>query len=149
MSEHEKSAWGSLVAAALVWAFFTMRMTEGGLVADVGVRHMVWTYVATVVLMIVAHSIVAAVLAARRDGSPLQDERDAAIEARADRIEGYVLGVLVNVLVIHALADAAFAGHALPRLDLSSLPALVYVLLSVLFAGHLAKQGAIIWQYRA
>jgi len=95
-----------------------------GWVADVGPRHMLWTYVATVLLMIVAHSIIAAVLAARRAGDVLKDERDVAIEARADRIEGYVLTVVINVLVVHALADAAFAGH-------------------------IVKQIAIIWQYRS
>jgi uncharacterized membrane protein len=102
-----------------------------------------------VVLMIVSHSIIAALLAARRTGSAFKDERDAAIEARADRIEGYVLAVIINVLVVHALADASFAGHALPRVDLASLPVLVYALLSALFAGHIVKQAAIVWQYRA
>lgn len=149
MSEHEKHAWASLVASALVWAFFTMRMTEGGWVADVSARHMLWTYVATVVLMIVSHSIIAALLAARRAEGALRDERDAAIEARADRLEGYVLVAIVNVLVIHALADAAYAGHALPRVDLASLPVLVFALITALFGGHVVKQAAVIWQYRA
>lgn len=149
MSEHEKHAWASLVASALVWAFFTMRMTEGGWVADVSARHMLWTYVATVVLMIVSHSIIAALLAARRAEGALRDERDAAIEARADRLEGYVLVAIVNVLVIHALADAAYAGHALPRVDLASLPVLVFALITALFGGHIVKQAAVIWQYRA
>lgn len=149
MSEHEQHAWASLGTTALVWAFFTMRMTDGGWIADVGARHMLWTYVATVVLMIVLHSIAAAWLAARRGAGSLKDERDRAIEARADRIEGYVLAVIINVLVVQALADAAFAGHALPRIDLGALPTLVFALLSALFAGHLVKQSAIIWQYRA
>lgn len=148
MSEHERQAWASLGATALVWAFFTMRMTEGGWVADVGPRQMLWTYVATVVLVIASQSIIAAWLAARRGRAPFRDERDAAIEARADRVEGYVLAVVINVLVVHALADAAFAGHALPRVDLGSLPTLVFVLLSVLFAGHVVNKVAIIWQYR-
>jgi uncharacterized membrane protein len=149
MSEHEKHAWASLIASALVWAFFTMRLTEGGWVADVSPRHVLWTYVVTVVLMIVSHSLIAALLAARRAGEVVKDERDAAIEARADRIEGYVLVVVINVLVVHALADAAFAGHALPRIDLGNLPVLVFALLSALFGGHIVKQSAIIWQYRA
>lgn len=149
MSEHEKYAWGSLVASALVWAFFTMRLTEGGWVAEVSARHMLWTYVATVILMIVSHSIIAALLAARGAREALKDERDVAIEARADRIEGYVLTVVINVLVVHALADAAFAGHALPRIDLASLPVLVFALLSALFASHIVKQAAVIWQYRS
>lgn len=149
MSEHEKFAWASLVASAAVWAFFGMRLTDGGLVVEVGVRHLVWTYVATVVLMAATHLVIAAVLARKPRGIAFKDERDAAIEARADRIEGYVLTVVINVLVIHALADAAFAGHALPRFDLSSLPTLVFALITTLFAGHLAKQVATIWMYRA
>lgn len=149
MSEHEKFAWSSLVVAALVWAFFAMRMTDGGWMADVSPRHMLWTYVATVVLMIVSHSIIAALLAAGRAGGALKDERDAAIEARADRIEGYVLLVAINAMVIHALADAAFAGHALPRIDLGSLPTLVFALMSALFGSHIVKQAAVIWQYRS
>jgi len=149
MSEHEKHAWASLIASTLIWAFFAMRMTDGGWVVDVSARHMLWTYVATTVLMIVSHSIIAALLAARRAGGALKDERDAVIEARADRIEGYVLVVVINVLVVHALADAAFGGHALPRVDLASLPTLVFVLISALFGSHIVKQAAIIWQYRA
>ena len=149
MSEHEKFAWASLVASALTWAFFAMRMTEGGWVADVSARHVLWTYVATVVLVIVSHSIIAALLAARRVGGALKDERDAAIEARAGRIEGYVLLVAINAMVIHALADATFAGHARARIDLGSLPALVFALLSALFGSHIVKQAAVIWQYRS
>lgn len=149
MSEHEKFAWASLVASAAVWAFFGMRLTDGGQVVEVGVRHLIWTYGATVVLMAATHSVIAAVLARKPRGIAFKDERDLVIAARADRIEGYVVMVVVNVLVIHALADAAFAGHALPRFDLSSLPTLVFALITTLFAGHIVKQVATIWMYRA
>jgi hypothetical protein len=57
MSEHEKFAWASLVASVAVWAFFGMRLTDGGQVVEVGVRHLVWTYVATVVLMPATHCL--------------------------------------------------------------------------------------------
>ena len=149
MSEHEKFAWASLVASAAVWAFFGMRLTDGGQIVEVGVRHLVWTYVATVVLMAATHSMIAAFLARKPRGIAFKDERDHAIAARADRVEGYVVMIVVNVLVIHALADAAFAGHALPRFDLSSLPTLVFALITTLFAGHIVKQVATIWMYRA
>lgn len=149
MSKHEKHAWASLVASILVWSFFTMRMTDGGAIVEASVRHMVWTYAAVVILMIVAHALIAGVLAAGGSEDGLKDERDHAIEAKAERLEGYVVLVAINGLVIHALADAAFAGHALPSLELASLPALVYVLISVLFAGHVFSQAAIVWLYRA
>jgi hypothetical protein len=99
MSFHEKSAWGSLFASLLAWADLTMRMTAGWAIVDVGARHMIWTYVA--------------------------------------------------VLIIQALAEAAFAGHALPRIDLGALPVLFYALLTVLFAGHVTSQAVTIWLYRA
>ena len=149
MSEHEKFAWASLVASAAVWAFFGMRLTDGGRVVEVGVPHLVWTYAATVVLMVVAQSVIAAVLARRPQGIAFKDERDHAIAERAGRLEGSVVLVLINVLVIHALADAAFARHALPRFDLASLPTLVFALITTLFAGHFVKKVATIWLYRA
>ena len=149
MSSHEKHAWASLLVAVLVWMYFTMRMTAGWAIAEVTVRHMVWTYIAVVVLIIVAQSLIAAALAARDGGEAFKDERDRAIEARAERVEGYVVLAAINVVVIHALAHAAYAGDFLPRIELTSLPTLVFVLLSTLFAGHAAKQLAVIWLYRA
>lgn len=148
MSEHEKYAWASLSASVLVWAFFAMRMTEGGLVAEVSARQMLWTYTATVVLMAVSHALIVGLLAVRPPGIGLKDERDLAIESRADRIEGYVLAIAINALIIQALADAAFAGHSMPRVDLGSLPTLMFALLTTLFVGHVVKQAVTIWCYR-
>lgn len=149
MSEHERFAWASLVASVVVWAFFGMRLSEGGQLLDVGARHLVWTYVATVLLMVISHAAIAAVLGSRPRGAELEDERDQAIAARADRLEGWVVVGLINVLVIHALADSAFPGRALPRLDLSSVSTLVFALITTLFVGHVVKQVATIWMYRA
>jgi heme/copper-type cytochrome/quinol oxidase subunit 2 len=148
MSSHEKHAWASLLAAILVWLYLSMRMTAGWAMAEVTVRHMVWTYIAVIILLIVAHALIAAALAARDGGEAFKDERDRAIEARAERVEGYVVLAAINIVVIHALAHAAYAGHVLPRIELTSLPTLVFVLLSTLFAGHAAKQLAVIWLYR-
>jgi hypothetical protein len=145
MSQHEKFAWGSLLASLLAWLFLTMRMTEGWVVLDVSPRHMIWTYGAVVVLMIVAHAVLGGVLGGGTD----KDERDLAIAARAERTEGVVVLVAVNVLIIQALAQAAFAGHLLPSIELGTLPVLFYALLTVLFLGHLTSQAVTIWLYRA
>ncbi len=149
MSYFEKSAWGSLVASLFAWSYLTMRMTDSWAVVDVGARHMIWTYVAVVILFVVAHAVIAGVLAARAERPAVKDERDAAIEARAERVEGLVVLCAINVLIIHALAEAAFAGHALPRIDLGALPVLFYALLTILFAGHITSQAVTIWLYRA
>ena len=114
MSEHEKFAWASLVASAAVWAFFGMRLTDGGQVVNVGVSHLVWTYGATVVLMAATHSVIAAVLARRPHGIAFKDERDHAIAARADRVEGYVVLVAINVL---GLLLCVYAGVFLAILE--------------------------------
>ncbi len=149
MPEQEKFAWASLIASVLVWAYFAMRMTDGGSVVEVAPRHMIFSYVTLVVMMAASHAVIAAMLAAGRRSQVVSDERDLAIEARAERVEGYVVAVLVNLLVIQALAEAAFPGHLLPRFDLGSVPTLVFTLITTLFAGHLAKQLATLWQYRA
>jgi hypothetical protein len=149
MSHHEKFAWGSLIASLLAWSFLTMRMTDSWAVVNVSPGHMIWTNGAVVVLMIVAHATLAAILDARAGSEAGKDERDLAIAARAERIEGLVVLAAVNVLIIHALAQAAFAGHALPSIDLGTLPVLFYALLTVLFLGHITSQLATIWLYRA
>jgi len=145
MSQHEKFAWGSLLASLLVWLFLTMRMTEGWVFVDASPRDMIWTYGAVVVLMIVAYAVLAGVLG----GEAEKDERDLAIAARAERMEGVVVLVAVNVLIIQALAQAAFAGQVVPGIDLGALPVLFYALLTVLFLGHLTSQAVTIWLYRA
>src|SRR6056297_3433616 len=134
MPQYERFAWGSLLASVLSWLFLTMRMTEDWMVVD---------------LMIVAHAVLGGLLHVRGEGRAEKDERDLAIAARAERIEGLVVVLAVNVLIIHALAQAAFAGHALPSIDLGALPVLFYALLSVLFLGHTIGQFVTIWQYRA
>ena len=149
MSQHEKFAWGSLIASLLTWLFLTMRMTENWMIVDASTRHMIWTYGAVVILMIVAHAVLAGLLGDRAGNEAGKDERDLAITARAERLEGIVVLVAVNVLVIHALAQAAFAGHVLPSIELGSLPVLFYALLTVLFLGHVTSQATTIWLYRA
>jgi magnesium-transporting ATPase (P-type) len=149
MSQHEKFAWGSLFASVLAWLFLTMRMTESWLVVDASPRHMIWTYGAVVILMIVAHAVLSGLVYARTGGGSQKDERDLAIAARAEHIEGIVVLVAVNLLVIHALAYAALSQYFLPSIDLGTLPVLFYALLTVLFLGHISSQAVIIWLYRA
>lgn len=152
MSQHEKSAWWSLGSALLIWAYLTMRMTDGGQVVELTPGHIISTYVTVVALAIIAAAVPAIVSAgSNRPGQEQEpDERDRAIDAVGDRWEGYVVIVAVNVIVIHALAAATYpdreASLALP--DMGSTPTLVFLLLSTLFLAHAAKQVVIIWQYR-
>jgi hypothetical protein len=150
MSIHEKSAWWALATALLIWAYLTMRMTDGWQVVELPPRIAISTYVTVVIMSIVAASAPAILWPASKGDGPEMDERDRAIDAAGDRWEGYVVIAVVNVLVIQVLASSAYADRvpsvALP--DLRSTTTLVFLLISALFAAHVAKQLVIIWHYR-
>lgn len=149
MSAHEKSAWWAFATGLLIWLYLAMRMTDGWQVVDLPPQVAINTYVTVVVLAIVAASL-PAILSAKSDEDEPMDERDRAIDAAGDRWEGYVVIAVVNVIVIQALASAAYSDRvpSIPMPDLRSATTLVFLLISTLFAAHLVKQLVIIWQYR-
>ena len=149
MSAHEKSAWWAFATGLLIWLYLAMRMTDGWQVVELPPSIAISTYINVVVMAIIAASL-PAILSAKSDGDEPMDERDRAIDAAGDRWEGYVVIALVNVIVIQTLASAAYSDRvpSIPLPDLRSATTLVFLLISTLFAAHLAKQLVIIWQYR-
>ena len=149
MSVHEKSAWWAFATGLLIWGYLAMRMTDGWQVVDLPPRIAISTYINVVVMAIVAASL-PAILSAKSDADDAMDERDRAIDAAGDRWEGYVVIALVNVIVIQALATGVYSDRvpSIPLPDLRSATTLVFLLISTLFAAHLAKQLVIIWHYR-
>jgi membrane protease YdiL (CAAX protease family) len=149
MSQHEKMAWWSLGAGALVWLFLLMRFTEDWQIVELSPGSAVATYVQMIVLWIVA-SAIPAVLSARDPEQAVKDERDRAIEALGDRWEGYVVVIAINVLVVHLLARGLFADRtpSVPLPDLGSTTALIFALLTTLFLAEAVKQAVVLWQYR-
>ena len=102
-----------------------------------------------IVLWIVA-AIVPALLAAKDPAAQVKDERDRAIDALGDRWEGYVVLIAINVLVVHLLARGLYSDRtpSVTILDLSSMTALVFALLTTLFLAEAVKQAVVLWQYR-
>lgn len=149
MTQHEKMAWWSLGAGALVWLFLLMRFTEDWQIVELSPGSALATYVQMIVLWIVA-SAIPAVLSARDPEQEVKDERDRAIEALGDRWEGYVVVIAVNVLIIHALVSAYYTDRSpsLPRLDLGTTTAMIFALLTTLFLADAVKRAVIVWQYR-
>lgn len=149
MSAHEKSAWWAFATGLLIWLYLAMRMTDGWQVVDLPPQVAINTYVTVVVLAIIA-AVLPSILSAKSDEDEPMDERDRAIDAAGDRWEGYVVIAVVNVIVIQALASAAYSDRvpSIPLPDLRSATTLVFLLISALFAAHLVKQLVIIWQYR-
>ena len=149
MSPHEKNAWWGLLSGIAIWLFLVMRFTDGGHIVDVSPGHALEGYIGMVVLWIAA-SVLPAMLAAKDPAAEARDERDRAIDALGDRWEGYVVVIAINVLVVHALSNAYYVDRhpSIPRLDLDSMPALVFALLTVLFLADAVKQSVVLWQYR-
>jgi hypothetical protein len=149
MSEHEKSAWWSLGATALIWLFLAMRFTDDGRIVELPPGLALETYIEMIVLWIVA-AIVPAVLAAKDPAAQAKDERDRAIDALGDRWEGYVVVIAINVLVVHLLARGLYADRtpSVTILDLSSTTGLIFALLTTLFLAEAVKQSVVLWQYR-
>jgi hypothetical protein len=149
MSEHEKAAWWSISATALIWLFLAMRFTDGGRIVELPASLALATYIEMIVLWIVA-AIVPAVMAAKNPAGQLKDERDRAIDAMGDRWEGYVVVIAINVLVVHLLARGLFADRtpSVPFPDLGSTTALIFALLTTLFLAETVKQAVVLWQYR-
>ena len=149
MSVHEKSAWWAFATGLLIWGYLAMRMTDGWQVVELPPRIAISTYINVVVMAIIAASL-PAILSAKSDADDAMDERDRAIDAAGDRWEGYVVIALVNVIVIQALATGVYSDRvpSIPLPDLRSATTLVFLLISTLFAAHLAKQLVIIWHYR-
>lgn len=145
MSRSEQYSWASLLALTAVFAWFQMRMLDGVSIVDQPARKLLDVYLLTLVALVFAETAIASLLGAR---TATMDERDHAIEARANLNERLFLIAAVNVVIWQALMEGAFAGHDLPRIDLGRLPTLFFVLASILFAGEAVKRVSTIWLYR-
>jgi len=106
MTFKEKSAWGSLVALALVsYWFFPAAFNAATVASDPG--RLVGISIACIVALIIIEAIYQSVIAAADGGA--SDERDALINLKAERIAGYVLGFALFTLVGRIVAIEAFA----------------------------------------
>ena len=159
MSHAERYAWLSLVAWTAILFFLLTRFTDGievlgqsfGLtIVEQSASRLLWTYVSLAVVAIIAESVIASVLAVRSGKEAVErDERDVAIEARANLTSYWFMAAALNVIVIHVLANAAYGGHTLPQLNLTSLTGVAFALLFVLTSAEIVKRIAVIWNYRA
>ena len=114
---------------------------------------MLGTYVSLAVFAIIAESIIAgSTAAAAALQGVVKDERDHAIESRANLAAYWFMAASVNVIVIQVLAGAAFGGRAIPQLPLTNLTTMTgisFALLVTLVGAEIVKRVALIWNYRA
>lgn len=158
MTQAERYAWFSLVAWALILFFLVSRFTTGyeflgqslGLtVVEQSAAQLLVTYVSLGIVAAILEVLIIVPMAIRSgQGGIVKDERDRAIDARANFIGyGYMAGMM-HIIVIHLLANAAFGGHALPQVNLTSLTGVAFALLFVLTTAEIVKRVAVVWQYR-
>ena len=148
MSKVEQHAWASLIALVAVFYYFQMRMLDGWTIVETTPKGLFSLYVMVIVMSIVAEGVIAAVIANKKIGDIEKDERDLFIEARAARVEHVFLLVAINVLIFHMLADAAYANHIFPSIELTDISTLFFALFSTLFIGEVARRVATIFYYR-
>lgn len=146
MTRTEWQAWASVAGLAAVYWWFQMRMLDGFQVVDQSAARLLGVFMVVIALSTLAEILIAMLGAG--GGKVAKDERDFAIEARANQNERLFIIAAVNVLLWQALMEGVFAGHALPKIDLTSLPVLVFWLLTILFAGEIVKRLSTIVLYR-
>lgn len=146
MTRAEIYAWSSLVALGAAYFWFQMRLLgDGWVVAEQSAGDLLYAYFVTIAVATVAEIVIASTVVR---GPRLVDERDRAIDARANQVERGFIIVAINVLIWQALWEGAMRGHIFPNIDLTHLPTLVFWLITILFAGEGLKRLAIILLYR-
>ena len=147
MSRAEQYSWASLAGLAAVFWWFQMRMLDGFTIVDQSALRLFGVYIAVITASTALEIAIAALVS--RGRPPEKDERDDAIEARANLNERIVIIAAVNVVIWQALMEGMFSDHALPHIDLTSLPTLFFVLFAILFGGEMVKRVTTIWLYRS
>jgi hypothetical protein len=156
MSQAERYAWASLAAWTLILFYLLTRFTTGVEIfgQSLGmtlVEHapskLLWTYVTLMVIAVVAESIIAAALARTGADDIEKDERDHAIERRANLAAYWFTAVALNAMVVHVLATATYGSYV--DIDLTSPTGIAFALLVVLIGAEIVKRLAVIWSYRA
>ena len=150
MARAEQYSWASLVALVAIFGWFQMRMLDGWTIVDQPASRLFWVYIVVITAATIAEGLIAGALSLLVRGQTIErDERDQAIEARANQNERIFIIVAVNVLIWQALWEGLLGAHSLPRLDITRLSALIFVLFALLFGGEMVKRVSTIWLYRA
>ena len=159
MSQAERYAWLSLIAWVAILFFLLTRFTDGievlgqsfgFTIVEQPAARLLWTYVTLAVIAIIAESVIGTVLAVQAGRAGIEkDERDVAIEARANLASYWFVAAALNVIVLHVLLNAAYGSAGMPQLNLTSLTGIAFALLFVLTCAEIVKRIAVIWNYRA
>lgn len=147
MSRAEQYSWASLAALLFVFWWFQMRMLDGLTIVDQPAGALFEIYLVVIAASVFLEMVIAAAISPGK--SIEKDERDRAIEARANLNERLFMIGAVNAVVWQALWGGHLERLDIPRINLTGLPTLFFVLFAILFAGEAVKRVSTIVLYRA
>ncbi|RZO68236.1 MAG: hypothetical protein EVA70_02320 [Parvularculaceae bacterium] len=151
MTKTEQYSIASLVTTVLIFLYLTMRLTEDWRFVEATPGFLLTTYVICIVLVIIAESIWSGVIFSGGSAKTDKDERDLAIEARAEASAGIFLAVVINVIIVNTLLRRLYQSDypvLNEFLELGSPTEIFYVLFSLLLAGHAVKLVSTLIMYR-
>lgn len=149
INRSEAQAWASLMSLVAIFFWFQSRMLDRWTIVDHAPSSLLSIYIAIIVLATLTETMIAATgagIGGQRRVS--RDERDHAIEARANQNERLFIIAAVNVLVWQLLWEDVFPDHGPALLDLASIPAIFFWLFAILFGGEIVKRASTVWLYR-
>lgn len=147
VSRAEQYSWASLAALLAVFWWFQMRMLDGLTIVDQTADALFEIYLIVIAASVFLEIVIAAVIS---PGASIEkDERDLAIESRANLNERLFMIGAVNAVVWQALWEGHLERLDIPRINLTSLPTLFFVLFAILFAGEAVKRVSTIVLHRA
>lgn len=150
MTRAEKYSTASLITSALIFWFFQMRMLDGWEVVEQSAGALVSLYITIVILFIISEAIIAGFYSGPGQGGEVEkDERDLLIEKTAEQNSSWFTIAAINILIIHLLANSFFEGHAFPRIDLTSMSTLFFVLFSIMILSTIIARASTLGYYIA
>ncbi|GIU67280.1 hypothetical protein [Candidatus Phycosocius spiralis] len=140
MTLTEKKAMASLLVSALIYSYLSVNLADAWTIPDQSAQHLWSTWIIVLGFGMMGEVSVGAWSAWQRKRGELEDDRDEAIIARAERL-ALVSGFCgINVLIWQILWQATFSHPIITTLDVQHLPTLFFVLMSILFLCHGVKQ---------
>jgi hypothetical protein len=153
----EKRALTEIVLWSMALAYVWIRFTTGwelagqsfGLeVVEQGAGRLFAAYLGIGIFASIVQVALHAYFGARGEDVEFRDERDQMIESRANQVAYWTGVAILNVIIIHVIANAAFGrGRELP-LDLASPTGIAFALLAALLLQEIVRNAALLALYR-
>ncbi|NNC35997.1 MAG: hypothetical protein HKO02_00960 [Hyphomonadaceae bacterium] len=157
MSPTEAYSWVSLLTTAGIFWYFYQRMWDGFQIVQHSPGGLIEIFVGLIIFTIIAHAVIAGIFSVQRnkgagelDFEPREkDERDIAIERKAEQYSHWFIYAAINVIIFHLLFENAYSPEYDPPFSVLGPSNMFFVLMGSLFVGDIIKRLSMILAYRA